>query len=179
MIKLVPFGNYKFPENTYAFSKSAINVFAEGKNSNWREKIVEAVKNGKINAAITPIEIKGIKQIGQEKYRKIYLPIFKSFTSNVFYVTNIPFNLPHYSRLYDLYLNHNIHAGDLSIVMVAIEHDLPLITDDNHHWSLQQKFMKVYDERHKERIAQCLVRKEKRKYFEMYTSKDFCRLKLI
>ncbi len=174
MIKQVPFGKYEFPENTYAFSKSAIDVFTKSKNLKWREKILEVVKSGKINVAITPIEIKGIKYLGN--YRKVYLPIFKSHDSKIFYVTNIPFNSPFYSQLFDLYLNHNLHAGDLSIVMVAIEHDLPLVTDDNHHWCFQQRFIKVYNERHKEKIAKRLA---KRKYFEMYTSKDFCNLKII
>lgn len=177
MISRAQFGNFKFPENTYAFSKSSIDILTDNKNLKWRKKIVESIKKNEINAVITPNEIKNLKQyIGEEKYKKIYLPIWKA--GSVFYVTNIPFDASYYSELYKLYLNHNIHAGDLSIAMVAIEHSLPLITDDDHHWSLQQKFMKVYDERHKEEIAQCLAKKQKRKFFEMYNSRDFCILKL-
>lgn len=177
MIHSVKFGDFKFPENTYAFSKSAIDIFTKSKNLEWHEKIVESIKRREINAALTPNEIKNLKlYLGEEKYIKNYFPVWKS--GEVFYVINIPFNSPHYSELYNLYLNHNIHAGDLSIALVAIEHSLPLITEDYHHWSFQNKFIKVYNERHKEEIAQCLAKKQKRKFFEMYTSKDFCTLKL-
>jgi len=166
-----------FPLNTYAFSKSALNVYAENKNLEYRKKIVKNLKEGKINAVVTPNELSGLKDyLGEKKYEKIYKPIWESEKSKIFCVTNVNFNSPSYSQLYNLYINRNIHAGDLSIAIVAIEYSLPLITDDYHHWSLQQNFFKVYNERHSKEIAECLAKKEKRKYFEIYTSQDFCKL---
>ena len=60
-----------FQLNTYAFSKSALNVYEKNKNLEYHKKIVENLKEGKINAVVTPNELSGLKgYLGEKKYEK-------------------------------------------------------------------------------------------------------------
>jgi len=59
--------------NTYAFSKSAIDIYTKNKNLEYRKKIIETIKEGKIQVAITPNELSGLeKSLGKGKYIKNY-----------------------------------------------------------------------------------------------------------
>jgi len=172
---------FKLPERTFVFTTSSLDLFNEYKNLKFHEAILDAVENGKVNAVITPLELAKLKKyVGEGKYRKTYLPAFKSPSSKVFWMEidlDAKRSLECYFPLFNSLLS--AHRADLSSAITSIELMIPLITDDHHHWSVQQNLRKAYDKRHKKEIADCLARKEKRKYFEMYTSKDFYEMFLV
>jgi hypothetical protein len=126
---------------------------------------LEIIGSGVVSAVITPFEINKLKNyIGESEYFKKYYPTWRGRNARVFYVGGIDAYLDRHEELYKLYLNHNMHRGDLSSVLVAIECMLPLVTNDSHHWSLQQKFQKIFKNRH-----------STNRYFIMLTSQDFCK----
>ena len=177
MLKLVA-EDFKPPERTFVFTASALDLYRNDKSRRFHEAILETIKNGKVNAVVTPLELAKLKKyVGEEKYYTTYLPVWKSHRSNVFCIKfdiRDKCSLDCYSQLYKLFMNHNLHLADLSSAIASIELTVPLITDDYHHWRVQRNLTKAYDNRHCKEIADCLARKEKRKYFEMYTSQDFC-----
>jgi|GEM_PF-3562379 len=178
MIIKVDLNEFTPEKGSYVFSASSLDV-VNRKNQyfNYHKRILEIIEKGKVKAVLTPLELGKLKNyVSEGKYHKIYSPIWCSKSSIVFYLGGNFSNLKAYSELYKLHLNHNIHLGDLSSVLVAIEYKLPLITDDYHHWSLQQNFHKIYNKRHEEEIANALIEKRKHKIFEMYTSQDFCKM---
>jgi disulfide oxidoreductase YuzD len=173
--------DFKPPERTFVFTTSSLDLFNEYKNLKFHKPILDAVEKGKVNAVFTPLELAKLKKyVGEGKYRKTYVSVFKSPKSKVFCMEMDLYSkrsLPCYSQLFNSLLSS--HLADLSSAITSIELMIPLITDDDHHWSVQQNLRKAYDERHRKEIADCLARKERRKYFEMYTSKDFCEMFLV
>lgn len=162
MISVVELSKFSPIERSFVFSITAlIAKKREGKRKEYKKRVVESIKNGEICALFTPLELRKIRNYSTSIHKKIY-NILKSPNSKVFCVKGDYLNLKGYEKLYDLFKNKNLHAGDLSTVILAMEYQLPLITDDKHYWILRQNFEKVYKEKYGKRMI-----------FEMYTSKDF------
>jgi hypothetical protein len=175
MLELIIDENFKPPEKTFVFTASSLNLHRRDKNVKFRRYILEAIENGKVNAVITPLELAKLERyVGEENYYKTYLPVLHSSRSRVFRMKidlDAKRSLNCYYQLFNPFLG--MRAAELSSIIASIELMLPLITDDYHHLGIQQKVIKAYQTRHKERIDDSLAGKEKRKCFEMYTSQDF------
>jgi len=175
-INLKEFGDFIPVEASYVFSASSLDVVNKTRFSKYHEKVLETIEKGKVEAVFTSLELKKLKNyVGEKNYRKIYQKIWDLRDSLVVVleiddVSRLLSSNEAYSRLHKLYLNQNIHLADLSSVFVAIEYKIPLITDDDHHWGLQQAFQKIYRERHSKGKTSPgnLV-------FKMYSSEDFCK----
>jgi len=153
-------------------------LYRNDKSRRFHEAILETIKNGKVNAVVTPLELAKLKKyVGEGNYYKTYYPVLNSSHSRVFCMKidlDAKCSVDCYFQLFNPFLG--VHAADLSSAIASIEFMVPLITDEYHHWSIQQNLIKAYDKRHQKEIADCLARKEKRKYFEMYTSQDFYKM---
>ena len=170
--------DFKPSERTFVLTTSSLDLFNEYKNLKFHKPILEAVENGKVNAVFTPLELAKLKRyVGEGDYYKTYYPVLNSSHSRVFCMKidlDAKRSVDCYFQLFNPFLG--VHAADLSSAIASIEFMVPLITDEYHHWSIQQNLIKAYDKRHQKEIADCLARKEKRKYFEMYTSQDFYKM---
>lgn len=145
-------------------------------------QLFTSIKDGEFCGLISNYQLsKLVKSFGEDKVIKLTSAIKKDIFS-LFYCINVnlgKYKVSAYDPLFDLSEKKLIHHGDLADIIVAIELQAVLVTDDDAHiWPHKRRLRDAFNQRYREERAQAFIEKRKPPEMEVYDLKDFIHLKL-